>query len=218
MSPPRKPEDFWDDKETSPEDIRRGAANRARVLAELIEHALTSDPLDAERVAQWHKGCLTGLSYVTGHESWLGTYRGSNHPDLKGMVVGVGGKKGTPPHRVKAEVEKFFSQLRGRMNALAAAIKPDEDKSPDQLRQIAEVAGWAHGEWVRIHPFANGSGRTARLIANWVLSRFRLLPVVGIRPRPEHPYGPAAAASMHGDHSAITKFILQLLEDPPSTG
>jgi len=46
MSSPRKPADFWDDKETSPEDIRRGAANRAKVLAELIEHALSSDPLD----------------------------------------------------------------------------------------------------------------------------------------------------------------------------
>ena len=100
MNLPRKPKDFWDDKETSPEDIRRGTANRAKVLAELIEHALTSDPLDSERVARWHKACLTGLSYVTGHESWLGTYRGSNHPDLKDMVVGVGGKKGTPPHRV----------------------------------------------------------------------------------------------------------------------
>ena len=155
-----------------------------------------------------------GLSYVT-DESWLGAYSGSDHPDLKGMVVGVGGEKGTPPHRVKTQVEKFFSQLQARMDALAAVIKPDEDKSRQELRQIAEVAGWAHGEWVRIHPFANGCGRTARLIANWVLSRFRLLPVVGIRPRPEHPYGPAAAA-MHGDHSKITSFILHLLEGVPS--
>lgn len=215
MSRPRKPRKFWDDEETSPQDIKRGTANRAKVLKELIEHALTSDPLDAQRVAQWHKGCLLGLSYVT-DESWLGAYRGSDHPDLKGMVVGVGGEKGTPPHRVKTEVEKFFSQLQARMDALAAVIKPDEDKSRQELRQIAEVAGWAHGEWVRIHPFANGCGRTARLIANWVLSRFRLLPVVGIRPRPEHPYGPAAAASMHGDHSKITSFILHLLEGVPS--
>lgn len=112
----------------------------------------------------------------------------------------------------------FFGQLQKRMSILAAKIKIDQDKSKEELLQIAEVAGWAHGEWVRIHPFANGSGRTARLIANWVLSRFRLLPVVGIRPRPEHPYEPAAVASMRGDHRKITQFIMALLEDPPNQG
>ena len=119
------------------------------------------------------------------------------------------------PNKVNEELERFFGELQKRMNGLMAKIKLDQDKSQEELRQIAEVAGWAHGEWVRIHPFANGSGRTARLIANWVLSRFRLRPIVGIRPRSEHPYGPAAVASMRGDHSKITQFIVALLEDPP---
>lgn len=217
MSPPRKPRDLWDDEETSPEDVERGTANRAKVLEGLIEHALTSDALDSRRVAQWQKDCLLGLSYVT-DDSWLGAYRGSDHPDLKNLLVGVKGKPGTRPHKVQQELDEFFSELHARMNSLASVVELDEDKSREELRQVAEVAGWAHGEWVRIHPFANGSGRTARLIANWVLVRFRLLPVVGIRPRPEHPYEPAAAASMLGDHSRITSFILHLLEDPLAGG
>jgi len=217
MSRPRKPKDFWDDSESTPEDINRGTANRQQVLKELIQHALSTEPLDASRVAQWHKDCFLGLSYVSvTDECLLGAYRGTNHLRLKNMRVSVGGIDGAAPHEVKEELVRFFGQLQKRMSSLAAKIKIDEDKSKEELRQIVEVAGWAHGEWVRIHPFANGSGRTARLIANWVLSRFRLLPVVGIRPRPEHPYGPAAVASMRGDHSKITQFIMDLLEDPPS--
>jgi hypothetical protein len=215
MRRPRKPKDFWDDSETTPEDIKRGTANRQRVLKELIQHALSTEPLDASRVAQWHRGCFSGLSYVdVADECLLGAYRGTSHPRLKSMHVSVGGIAGAAPHQVNKELVRFFGQLQKQVSGLAAKIKIDQDKSKEQLAQIATAAGWAHGEWLRIHPFANGSGRTARLIANWVLSRFRLLPVVGIRPRPEHPYGPAAVASMQGDHSKMTQFIIALLEDP----
>jgi len=215
MSQPRKPVSFWDDGETTPGDIKRGTANRLKVLKELIQYALSTEPLDALRVAQWHKDCFSGLSYVSeSDECLLGAYRGTDHPRLKEMPVGVGGIAGAAPHKVRAELIKFFGQLQKRMNSLTATIKIDQDKSKEEVQQIAEVAGWAHGEWVRIHPFANGSGRTARLIANWVLVRFRLRPVVGIRPRPGHPYGPAAVASMRSDHSKITQFIVDLLEDP----
>ena len=217
MSRSPKPRDFWDDKETSPEDIARGTANREQVLKNLIGHALSTEPLDASRIARWHKGCLLGLSYMT-DESLLGAYRGTNHPRLKNMVVSVGGIRGAPPHQVNKELVRFFAQLKKRMDNLADKIRLDQDKSRRELRQIAEVAGWAHGEWVRIHPFANGSGRTARLIANWVLARCRLLPVVGIRPRPDHPYGPAAVASMRGEHDKIAQFIVDLLESTSNGG
>lgn len=212
----RKTRSFWDDGEETPEDIKRGTENRSQVLKDLVDHALSTEPLDALRVAQWHKDCFAGLSYVSrSDECFLGAYRGSDHPRLKELRVTVGGREGAAPVKVKEEVDGFFVQIQTRMSALAARIALDRDKSRQELVQIADIAGWAHGEWVRIHPFANGSGRTARLIANWVLVRFRLLPVVGIRPRPGHPYGPAAIASMRGDHSKIVRFILDLLENPP---
>ena len=212
MSRGPKPSDFWDDRETSPADISRGAANRGRVLKELIGHALSARPLDATLVARWHKGCLSGLSYVI-DETLLGAYRGGDHLLLTHMGVRVGGIEGVSPYDVGEELADFFEQLQRRMYHLAARIALDQDKSQAEVREIAAVAGWAHGEWTRIHPFANGNGRTARLIANWVLSRFRLLPVVRIRPRPDSPYGGAAAASMRGDHRKITAFIVDLLED-----
>ena len=213
MSRPRK--DFWNDVETSPEDIQRGTTNRQKVLAKLINHALFSEPLNPKVVAQWHKECLSGLSYVAEEDQCLlGAYRGTSHPRLVRMRVGVGSRAGVEPHDVKGELASFFERLEKQIEVLTSKIDLDADKPQEELHQIAQVAGWAHGEWVRIHPFANGSGRTARLIANWVLVRFRLLPVVGIRPRPEQPYEPAAVASMSGDHSKITQFIIALLEDP----
>lgn len=219
MTRPRKTRSFWDDGEQTPEDIKRGTENRSRVLKELIEHALSTEPLDALRVAKWHKDCFAGLSYVSkSDECYLGAYRGSDHPRLKDLPVTVGGREGVAPGKLKEEVVRFFRQIGKRMSDLAARIALDQDKSREEVVQIAEIAGWAHGEWVRIHPFANGSGRTARLIANWMLVRFRLLPVVGIRPRPGHPYEPAAIASMRGDHSKIVQFILDLLENPPPAG
>ena len=168
MSRPRKP-DFWDDRETTPKDVARGAVNRLKVLKELIQHALSTEPLDASLVAKWHKDCFSGLSYVgVNDECFLGACRGENHPRLKNMRVRVGDIEGAAPHEVPEAVASFFAQLQKRMSNLAGKIKFDQDKSQQELLQIAEVAGWAHGEWVRIHPFAKavgappGSSRTGR--------------------------------------------------------
>lgn len=35
-----------------------------------------------------------------------------------------------------------------------------------------ELAAVVHGEWVRIHPYANGNGRIAGTWANWVATRY----------------------------------------------
>ena len=40
-----------------------------------------------------------------------------------------------------------------------------------------ETAAWIHAEFVRIHPFIDGNGRTARLIMNYSLMRDGFLPV-----------------------------------------
>ena len=131
MMRPRK--DFWDDKETTAEDIGRGTANRAQVLKELILHALSTEPLDASRVARWHKDCFSGLSHVSEHdECLLGAYRGTRHPCLRKLRVSVGGTYGVAPHEVKEELVKFFGQLQKRMSGLAARIRVDQDKSKEE--------------------------------------------------------------------------------------
>lgn len=40
-----------------------------------------------------------------------------------------------------------------------------------------ELAAWTHAEFVRIHPFPDGNGRTARLIMNYQLMKAGFLPI-----------------------------------------
>ena len=42
---------------------------------------------------------------------------------------------------------------------------------------VMELAAWTHAEFVRIHPFADGNGRTSRLIMNYQLMTHGFLPV-----------------------------------------
>jgi len=79
------------------------------------------------------------------------------------------------------------------------SYKRGNELDTDGLNAILELAAWAHAEWVRIHPFANGNGRTARLWANSIMLRYSLPPVVRLRPRPNGGYGDAAGRSMKGE-------------------
>ncbi len=40
-----------------------------------------------------------------------------------------------------------------------------------------ELAAWTHAEFVRIHPFIDGNGRTSRLIMNYQLMIHGFLPI-----------------------------------------
>ncbi len=95
-----------------------------------------------------------------------------------------------------------------------AEIAPAADPwtlTPSQLHGVLTLCAVLHGEWIRIHPFANGNGRTARLWANWAALRYELPPFVTIKPRPGQPHAAAAMASMRGDHQMMTAVFDQML-------
>ena len=78
-------------------------------------------------------------------------------------------------------------------------IGPGQDLTTDDLTAVLTLCAWVHSEWVRIHPFANGNGRTARLWVNSIAMRYGLPPFLRIRPRPDSGYGRAASSAMQGD-------------------
>jgi fido (protein-threonine AMPylation protein) len=84
---------------------------------------------------------------------------------------------------------------------------------------VLQLMSWTPNEWVRIHPFANGNGRIARIWANWVAMRYGLPPFV--RPRP-HPagdaYANAASAAMTGDQASMVTVFRQMLLEFSTTG
>lgn len=53
-----------------------------------------------------------------------------------------------------------------------------EDLKSNQTKMEGiELAAWTHAEFVRIHPFIDGNGRTARLIMNYQLMKNGFLPI-----------------------------------------
>ena len=127
----------------------------------------------------------------------------------------VGGIPGVSSDHVVEELDKFISGFVAKVQGLDATW-PEAEAPPaqEQIEQVVKVAAWAHGEWVRIHPFANGNGRTSRLWANYVLVRYGFGPALQIRPRPSDPYGLAARVSMaSGDHRMMEGVIWLSLAD-----
>jgi hypothetical protein len=96
---------------------------------------------------------------------------------------------------------------------LDALLPIGQELDADQLAAVIDLCAWVHAEWVRIHPFANGNGRTARLWANTIAVRYGLPPFIRLRPRPNTGYGEAGAKSMQGDWKPTAAVFRRLLND-----
>ena len=141
--------------------------------------------------------------------NWVGQFRGE--VGLETIGVRIGPHEGVPPSRVKKKLEEFEHTLQEVLSKLDKHYAKGSELDTDGLQAVIDVAAWAHAEWVRIHPFANGNGRTARLWANYVLIRYGLPPVVRLRPRPDDGYGDAGAAAMTGNWRATAAVFRRLL-------
>ena len=99
------------------------------------------------------------------------------------------------------------------MHVLDAAYAHGQALDEDSLEAVIDLSAWAHAEWVRIHPFANGNGRTARIWANWIFMRYGVPPVVRLRPRADGEYSRAGAAAMLGDSRPTAAVFRKMLSD-----
>ncbi|MFP4282910.1 MAG: Fic family protein [Opitutales bacterium] len=159
---------------------------------------------DARR---WHREMLRELTAPSPH--YVGRFRGET--GLENVRVHVAGLPGTPPAQVSPELRHYESKLRQLVAHLDARLAPGQPLDADQLGAVFEVCAWAHAAWVRLHPFANGNGRTARLWANTLAMRYGLPPFVRLRPRPNDGYDAAASAAMRGDHGPTVATFRRML-------
>jgi prophage maintenance system killer protein len=199
------------------EDSSELEANLAEAQRLATEHALARRRLTLANIKAWHRATMKGLkieeaaSLGVATEDLVGNFRGP--PKLAGIGVGIGAYRGTPSKEVAAQTQRFIEVAQTLLAALDERFPADELDTLDNdgLRAVAEAAAWAHCDWVRVHPFGNGNGRTSRLIGNAVLVRYGLLPVFRLRPRPEGDYENAAAAAMRGDHLPMTAYVINEL-------
>jgi hypothetical protein len=112
---------------------------------------------------------------------------------------------------VAKQLKEFENRLQRTVAALDERYPTGQELDADGVAAVVDLAAWAHSEWVRIHPFANGNGRTARLWANCLFMRYGLPPVVRLRPRPDGGYGGAGAQAMAGDWKPTAAVFRQML-------
>jgi hypothetical protein len=142
-------------------------------------------------------------------DAYRGGFRGDSHPALVDYEVTVGGLATTRACNVAEEVSKFTSELYGRVSMLDE-LDVSGDPSilePAFVKAVLDAAAWLHGEWIRIHPFVNGNGRTARMWVLWLCGRYGMPQLLPLRPRPDMGYGPASLLSMTGEHSLLLQYL-----------
>jgi hypothetical protein len=143
----------------------------------------------------WQKTMMAGLTVPD--PLYVGRFRGES--GLENCQVRIGSALGVPPADVADELQQFETRLHAAVSALDQKYPVGVDLDTDGLAAVIDLAAWAHAEWVRMHPFANGHGRTARVWANLILVRYGIPPAVRLRPRPGGGYGAACARARQGD-------------------
>ena len=82
------------------------------------------------------------------------------------VTAGLGGKSYMSYQKVPARLAVFCEELNRRRKAL----------DTKDVAAIYELSFWAHFELVTIHPWADGNGRTCRLLMNLLQMEFDVLP------------------------------------------
>ena len=200
--------------EDDPRDEAVLVRNLSQVLRELVQGSRLRQVPSVAMAQEWHRKIYEGIRLPVAY--YAGEIRDSDpkFPELDGYEVQVGRHLGVPSAQVPSELANYEAALREAVAVLDNEIPifryPDD---PDQFLSLLTLLAYAHGEWVRIHPFANGNGRTARLWANWCALRYNLPAFVRLKPRPEgNLYANAAAASMGGDHQSMIAVFAQMLD------
>jgi len=187
--------------------------NLARILRKVSREAPLRRTPTRAMAQDWHREIFDGIPLPVPY--YAGEFRDSDprFPELDGYEVRVGSHPGIASRLVPQQLSDFEMKLQEAVNVLDAAIPIESRPGKGQLWSVLSLCANVHGEWVRIHPFANGNGRTARLWANWCALRYRLPPFVRLQPRPAgNLYAVAAGRSMVGDHQTMTALFADMLD------
>lgn len=176
-------------------DSPRLRRNLTKLLSDIRDQARSRQMPTLADAKSWHRAMMAGLTPP--EPSFVGEFRGVD--PLAKVEVLVGSYPGVSAAEVATETAGFAATLTKILHHLDTQLSPSAALTPDQLSAVIEACAWAHAEWVRIHPFANGNGRTARLWANAIAMRYDLPPFIRLRPRPNFGYAAASGAAMLGN-------------------
>ena len=222
----------WNDDRS--DDLTRIQQNAATLIRSIATEAHDwSTVPGAADVLDWHarlyEGCRVAVAGYVGH------FRGDPAvTELVAYEVGVGRllpdgwteKVGVFSKDLAVQIPALITQVQAGIRQLDSALDPGlRPVTPEAVEAVVLLAARIHGEWVRLHPFANGNGRTARVWANFIALRYSLPAFVRIKPRPaDAAYGRAGHASMGrppnfiGDIGPTSAVFARMLADSLATG
>ena len=194
------------------EDSPRLRQNLARILERIAEASAQRKTPTLELARNWQRAFLEGLKV---DPRYVGAFRGE--PGLERTGAKVGRLWGVHPSKVAQELREFEQKLQAALSRFDEALPVEKDLNGDEVDAVIDLCAWSHAEWIRIHPFANGNGRTARLWANFLAMRYGLPPFVTLRPRPDDGYEAAGERAMRGrwqpTAAAFRRMLNRFLEE-----
>jgi fido (protein-threonine AMPylation protein) len=196
----------WDDDDAS----ERATENITNLALSIPAESSGSRAMPTASMARdWHRCMFEGLEVPD--DAYRGGFRGDAHPALIDYEVTVGGLPTTRASGVREEVRKLIRELQNQVTWLdeVDAVEDPSVLHPDFVMKVLEPTAWLHCEWVRIHPFANANGRTARMWALWLCSRYGLPQLLALRPRPgQTGYDAATRLGTIGEHGLFLQYLL----------
>lgn len=157
-------------------------ANHAKAFAYVKKCVAEELPLDEAVMKDIHALLMENI--LTG-----GVYR-----NVEVRISGAGFQPPTP-NEMYRQIKNFFQDLPCRT-----------DLNP------IELAAWTHAEFVKIHPFVDGNGRTARMLMNYQLMIAGFLPVSIARENRLEYFDALEAYSVGGDLAPFTEMVATLEE------
>lgn len=192
------------------EDSPQLHENLEKLLRRLVNDASSRAVPHIGMAKEWHSLLMDGLD-AEGRPFLIGKFRGER--GLEKVAVRVGGAECVLPSAVAAELEQFEAKLQSIVADLDEKFPAGADVDRDGMLAVIDLAAWAHADWIRIRPFANGNGRTARAWADILLARYGIAPVIDLRPRPGGYYGRACAMAMRGDWKPTANVFLLIITE-----
>jgi len=169
-------------------------------------------PVNHGHLKEWHRKLFKDVVPVP---YYAGNYRSTDlrHPCLN-TEIQVNGVFGAPFGEVPSRMTRFSAFLEQQTtdtDTFVAAQKSAELK----LKAAAQLAAFAAGQIISIHPFINGNGRTARLTADFFFNRYGFpMPFFISRPSAlgvDAEYATASRDAMLGDLNPLFKYFVVLM-------
>ena len=157
--------------------------NQKEAISWIEEFIKNKAKIKESDIIELHRLTLKAISNY-----WAGKYKISQNRVLGSKL------KTTPPYKVHSEMDNLVYKI----------------KNNKEFNTI-ELAAYVHHELVRIHPFVDGNGRTARLLMNLILMRGGYPPIV-IAKKERKKYFESLEKAHFGNFRDFFNFIARAAE------